>query len=190
MKSSTVLGRSWNFQYLRETLKGATIAVPFSFTVRVEKPIDPLSGMTVNLAVVDRWWANVQKLSEKKWRNPFDFLTSAKAMLIPLWKAENVGRWEISLSSYDGRFWLLDQSGPKWKTPVTYFEKIGEVRRIRHALLTSLQEVTRGDLQRIPVMMSSMDVEGWKPIFKSFSKIRRIEVMNFSNTAKEFEVTI
>ncbi len=190
MKSSTVFGRSWNFEYLRESPKGALISAPFSFTLRVEKAIDPISGMTVNLSAVEAWWHQVKKLSKKKWRNPFDFLEDAKKILVPLWKQEKVSRWEISLTSYDGRSWLLDQSGPKWKTPVTYFEKDGEVRRLRHALLTSLQEVSRGDLQRIPIMMSSLTVDGWKPIFKSFSKVRRIEVMNFSRTGREFEITV
>ena len=90
----------------------------FELTVGLEAPVNPLSGMTVNLTKVDQWMSELPKaaLLSSEFRALEDFQAQMRDRI----QTEDVVFLSIELKE-DRRWWALTERGPE----------IGERRAIR-----------------------------------------------------------
>lgn len=138
-------GRSWFVQLKISTLeKSAELSSefslePFKFYIQLRKPVDPLSGMTINLMAVDETWAQAQDLVEKTWPSPVEFLNVISKRWHALMEHEKAQLIFLKTEDLNGFGWELTSEGLHYKTMIRAFS--------RKVLLTSQKKLEESELK-------------------------------------------
>ncbi|MBX2989066.1 MAG: hypothetical protein KF802_14345 [Bdellovibrionaceae bacterium] len=118
-------GRSRGFEALLQDPRGGDVrGFLFELAVWLEAPVDPLSGMTVNLVKVDAWLDSlIPELAARPWSSRSDLLAAAWAGWRDLLKSSPPVRLErlelrhfpeILRLAEQGRRWTLIRAEKQW----------------------------------------------------------------------------
>jgi hypothetical protein len=84
---------------------------PFWFSYGVSAAVDALSGMTVNLVLVDQWAAEfLSGLSEQIWPGPQAFFQAAVKALEPRASSQAARLARLELQEAEGLTWIYEPS--------------------------------------------------------------------------------
>ena len=138
-------GRSWFVQLKISTLENSSelssefSLEPFKFYIQLRKPVDPLSGMTINLMAVDETWAEAQDLVEKTWHSPVEFLNAISKRWQSLMEQEKAQLIFLKIEDLKGFGWEWTSKGLLYKTMIRL--------RSRKVLLTSQKKLDESEVK-------------------------------------------
>lgn len=143
-------GRSW----FVELKIGSTASLkdlpmePFKVTVQVQKQIDPLRGMTVNLMSVDQAWNQIQDLTEIIWPTALDFLNSLAKRWSSWLAQEQAQLIHLQIQTLDSSYgWEINPTGLFYKTFARLQIFAENKISVRKCLLTSRQPLTTAEIK-------------------------------------------
>ncbi len=112
---------------------------PFKFFIQLQKPVDPLSGMTINLMVVDQAWDEAQALVKKTWPSPVDFLNAISKKWQALMEKERAQLVFLKIEDLKSFGWEWTTEGLLYKIMIRSFS--------RKVLLTSRKKLEESELK-------------------------------------------
>jgi hypothetical protein len=180
-------GRSWRVE-LKYNLEGAMTIAPFVFSMRFQKEVDPLSGMTVNLVTVDKWWSFLNSLNHEDLETPFDYLESVWEILAPHWEKEKIENWELVLTDENAISFIINEKDELIRMPASFVEPIGDLQRNRKVFLT----VRSGSqhLDQVLEVLDSNPVSSWQKELKKFPDLVRVEILDVFGSSPELELDL
>ena len=143
-------GRSW-FVELKTgsaaSLKDPLVE-PFKVTLQLQKNVDPLSGMTVNLISVDQAWKQIQDLTESLWLTPLDFLNALADRWFTWLIQEQAQLIRLQVETLDSSYgWEITPTGLFYKV-LARLQILSENKAsLRNCLLTSRQGLTPSEIK-------------------------------------------
>lgn len=174
--------RSWFVE-----LKIGALVESFKCSVYLQKSVDPMSGMTVNLMAVDQAWQEARDLLEKSWTTPADFLQALSHRWQTWLLQEKAHLRCLKIENLEGRAWELTPAGLAYKTTVRLPLLGGVNKTSRKIRLTSEKPLTESELQAFLDQNSHLGVENISELRHSYPRIQRIEVLDPFEQFVEFD---
>ena len=183
------LGRSW-FVELKKNSCGslrAPLIEPYKLTLQMQKSVDPLSGMTVNLMTLEQAWNQAQDLKDGIWPSALDFLKSLAKKWQPWIHQEQAQLIRMKLESLQGDGWELSPTGLNYKTMVRWQGLEEKNQMPRKTFLTSRQAFSAADLEDFLKKSSSTSRNQLQALLQQ-SPYCRFEIFDSFEQFIEFEI--
>ena len=183
------LGRSW-FVELKKNSSGslrAPLIEPYKLTLQIQKSVDPLSGMTVNLMTLEQAWSQAEDLKEGIWPSALDFFKSLAKKWQPWIHQEQAQLIRMKLESLQGDGWELSPTGLNYKTMVRWQGLEEKNQMPRKTFLTSKKALGAADLEDFLKKSSSTSRNQLQALLQQ-SPYCRFEIFDSFEQFIEFEI--
>ncbi len=177
-------GRSWFVELkIDSTLRALKV------TLQLQKTVDPLSGMTVNLTSVDQAWGEALELKAIAWSTPVDFLKSLALKWQPWINQEKAQLIQLKIETVDGlRGWRINPTGLFYIARVEIQISLENRKSNRKCLLTSREPAKAADIKDFLSLCSpETSPDQLLKLLQQSRHFLRIEVLDIFEQFIEFD---